>query len=372
MNTMQPQEILNLVWQLAMTVKKQKKYFHHSAIASFLTRENLAILAQHRMSKKILQSILAKLEIPDRVRLCRDILPAIDIVPDDWRAIVFANSFDIHSLYHEDSILDNELEWLIHFQQYRKKYCQHGRPGCNELKCLDLAPPKIKPWSPKLQASITQDHIPSFMLLAPMEQPEITPAMIAQILDDGAFGIFSTLVEHIDILPIQMTMKQILYYAVSHLDDRTGTDVIDLLLILQHTAIGLAVEGLVEVLLLEEGVEDSEVVLDLCRFLLGVVVGVRDRVAQRVFDFTGCQDLKNGLHVLERERHFVLFEVIDLRDGTEHRVVVATEGHEHLRADLHILIRNVIKRAHHAFRFNGAITIDVHWLPPWVCLLPAL
>ena len=132
------------------------------------------------------------------------------------------------------------------------------------------------------------------------------------------------------------------------------------------------VEGLVEVLLLEEGVEDSEVVLDLCRFLLGVVVGVRDRVAQRVFDFTGCQDLKNGLHVLERERHFVLFEVIDLRDGTEHRVVVATEGHEHLRADLHILIRNVIKRAHHAFRFNGAITIDVHWLPPWVCLLPAL
>ena len=229
MNTMQPQNVLNLVWQLAMTVKKQKKYFHHSAIASFLTRENLAILAQHRMSRKILQGILAKLEIPDRVRLCCDILPAVGIVPDDWRAIVFANSFDIHGLYHEDSILDNELEWFVHFHPFRKNYCQHKKPGHNELKCLDLAPPKIKPWSPKLQDSITQDHIPSFMLLAPMEQPEITPAMIAQILDDGAIGIFSTLLEHTDILPIKLTMKQILYYAVSHLDDRTGTDVINLL-----------------------------------------------------------------------------------------------------------------------------------------------
>ncbi len=53
--------------------------------------------------------------------------------------------------------------------------------------------------------------------------------MIAQILDDGAIGIFSTLLEHTDILPIKLTMKQILYYAVSHLDDRMGTDVIDLL-----------------------------------------------------------------------------------------------------------------------------------------------
>ena len=49
---MQPQEILNLVWQLAMTVKKQKKYFHHSAIASYMTRENLAILAQQRKGSK--------------------------------------------------------------------------------------------------------------------------------------------------------------------------------------------------------------------------------------------------------------------------------------------------------------------------------
>jgi hypothetical protein len=172
---MQPQNVLNLVWQLAMTVKKQKKYFHHSDIASFLTRENLAILAQHRMSKKILQSILVKLEIPDRVRLCRDILPAIDIIPDDWRAIVFANSFDIHGLYHEDSILDNELEWFVHFHPFRKKFCQHEKPGCNELKCLDLAPPKIKPWSPKLQDSITQDHIPSFMLLAPWNNRKSHP-----------------------------------------------------------------------------------------------------------------------------------------------------------------------------------------------------
>ena len=226
---MQTHSVLNLVWQLAMTVKKQKKYFHHSAIASYMTRENLAILAQHRMSKKILQSILAKLEIPDRVRLCRDILPAIGIVPDDWRAIVFANSFDIHSLYHEDSILDNELEWLIHFQQFRKKYCQHKKPGHNELKCLDLAPPKIKPWSPKLQDSITQDHIPSFMLLVPMEQSEITPDMLVHLLDNGALGIFSTLLEHDDVLPIILTMKQILYYAVSHLDDRTGMAVINLL-----------------------------------------------------------------------------------------------------------------------------------------------
>ena len=226
---MQPHSVLNLVWQLAMTVKKQKKYFHHSAIASFLTRENLAILAQHRMSKKILQSILAKLEIPDRVRLCRDILPAIDIVPDDWRAIVFANSFDIHGLYHEDSILDNELEWFVHFHPFRKNYCQHKMPGHNELKCLDLAPPKIKPWSPKLQDSITQDHIPSFMLLVPMEQSEITPDMLVHLLDNGALGIFSTLLEHDDVLPIILTMKQILYYAVSHLDDRTGMAVINLL-----------------------------------------------------------------------------------------------------------------------------------------------
>ena len=211
---MQPQEILNLVWQLAMTVKRKRKYFSYSAIASFLTRENLAILAQHRMSKKILQSILAKLEISDRVRLCRDILPAIDIVPDDWRAIVFANSFDIHGLYHEDSILDNELEWFVHFHPFRKNYCQHEKPGCNELKCLDLAPPKIKPWSPNLQDSITQDHIPSFMLLAPMEQPEITPAMLVHILDNGALGIFSTLLEHDDVLPIKLTMKQILYYEI--------------------------------------------------------------------------------------------------------------------------------------------------------------
>ncbi|MBP5674473.1 MAG: hypothetical protein J6X49_18970 [Victivallales bacterium] len=229
MNTKQPQKILNLVWQLAMTVKKQKKYFHHSAIASFLTRENLAILAQHRMSSKILQSILAKLEIPDRVQLCRDILPAIDIVPDDWRAIVFANSYTSYKAYPADSISENELEWLIHFQHFRKKYCQHGRSGCNELKCLDLAPPKIKPWSPKLQDSITQDHIPSFMLLVPMEQSEITPDMLVHLLDNGALGIFSTLLEHDDVLPIKLTMKQILYYAVSHLDDRTGMAVINLL-----------------------------------------------------------------------------------------------------------------------------------------------
>lgn len=229
MNTMQPQEILNLVWQLAMTVKKQKKYFHHSAIASFLTRENLAILAQHRMSKKILQSILAKLEISDRVRLCSDILPAIDIVPDDWRAIVFANSYTVYNATPANSIPENALEWLIHFQQFRKKYCQHGRPGCNELKCLDLAPPKTKPWSPKLQDSITQDQIPSFMLLVPMEQSEITPDMLVHILDNGALGIFSTLLEHDDVLPINLTMKQILYYAVSHLDDRTGMAVINLL-----------------------------------------------------------------------------------------------------------------------------------------------
>ena len=229
MNTMQPQEILNLVWQLAMTVKRKRKYFSYSAIASYMTRENLAILAQHRMSSKILQSILAKLESSDHALLCLDILPAIDIVPDDWRAIVFANSYTSYKTYLADSIPENELEWLIHFQQFRKKYCRHGRPGCNELKCLDLAPPKTKPWSPKLQDSITQDHIPSFMLLAPMEQPEITPDMLVHILDNGALGIFSTLLEHTDILPINLTMKQILYYAVSHLDDRTGMAVINLL-----------------------------------------------------------------------------------------------------------------------------------------------
>ena len=134
MNTMQPQNVLNLVWQLAMTVKKQKKYFHHSAIASFLTRENLAILAQHRMSKKILQSILAKLEISDRVRLCRDILPAIDIVPEDWRAIVFANSFDIHGLYHEDSILDNELESALKFAAQRGVDVSLILPGLPDKK----------------------------------------------------------------------------------------------------------------------------------------------------------------------------------------------------------------------------------------------
>ncbi len=53
--------------------------------------------------------------------------------------------------------------------------------------------------------------------------------MIAQILDDGAIGIFSTLLEHTDILPIKLTWKQILYYTVSHLDDRKSIDIIDLL-----------------------------------------------------------------------------------------------------------------------------------------------
>ena len=212
-----------------MMVKRKRKYFHYSAIASYMTHENLAILAQHRMSRKILQSILAKLETSDRVLLCHDVLSAVDIVPDEWRATVFANSFTFNNAYPADSISDNELEWLIHFQQFRKKYCQHGRPGNKELQCLDFAPPKNKPWSPKLQFSITQDHIPSFMLLAPMEQPEITPAMLVQILDDGALGIFSTLLEHDDVLPIKLTLKQILYYTVSHLDDRTGLDIINLL-----------------------------------------------------------------------------------------------------------------------------------------------
>ncbi len=229
MSTTKPQNILQFVWQLAMMVKRKRKYFPYSAIASYMTRENLAILAQHRMSSKILQSILAKLETSDRVLLCRDVLPAVEIVPDEWRAIVFANSFPFYNTDHGESISENELEWLIHFQLFRKNYCLHGRPGYKELKCLDFAPPKNKPWSPKLQTSITQDQTPQFMLLVPMEQPEISPAMLIQILDDGALGIFSTLLEHEDVLPIKLTLKQILYYTVSHLDDRTGIAVIDLL-----------------------------------------------------------------------------------------------------------------------------------------------
>ena len=229
MNTTKPQNPLNLVWQLAMMVKRKRKYFSYSAIVSYMTRENLAILAQHRMSSKILQSILAKLESSDHALLCRDLLPAIDIVPNNWRAIVFANSYTSYKTYPADSISENELEWLIHFQSFREKYCLHGKPGSKELKCLDFAPPKIKPWSPKLQTSITQDQTPQFMLLVPMEQPEISPAMLLQILDDGALGIFSTLVEHDDVLPIKLTLKQILYYTVSHLDDRTGIAVINLL-----------------------------------------------------------------------------------------------------------------------------------------------
>ena len=229
MNTTKPHNPLNLIWQLAMTVKRKRKYFSYSTIASYMTRENLAILAQHRMSSKILQSILAKLESSDHALLCRDLLPAIDIVPNDWRAIVFANSYTSYKTYPADSISENELEWLIHFQPFRKKFCQHNMLGSDELKCLDFAPPKIKPWSPKLQTSITQDQTPQFMLLVPMEQPEISPAMLLQILDDGALGIFSTLLEHDDVLPIKLTLKQILYYTVSHLDDRTGITVIDLL-----------------------------------------------------------------------------------------------------------------------------------------------
>ena len=52
MKTMQPQNVLNLVWQLAMTVKRKRKYFSYSAIAFYMTRENLAILAQQRKGSK--------------------------------------------------------------------------------------------------------------------------------------------------------------------------------------------------------------------------------------------------------------------------------------------------------------------------------
>lgn len=217
----------NLAWQLAMTVKKQKKYFAYSAIAPFMTKDNLAILVHHKIFERLLRTIIHKLAVDDHVYLWNDILSAKTIVPNELRALVFADCCSHLMQTNNTKISDTSPEWLVDVHPLRKHYCWQRKLGYVALKCLDLH--EATTYSETLNDVIAKDMIPQFMLLLPMESPQVTPGLIALILKNGSLGIFSTLLDYHDILTFQMSFEEMLFYAASHLDDKIGMAAINLL-----------------------------------------------------------------------------------------------------------------------------------------------
>lgn len=192
-----------------------------------MTSDNLAILVQHKMFERLLRTIINKLALDDHVHLWNDILSSKMIVPKKLRALVFADCCSHLTLTDNTQIAKDSPEWLVDVHPFRKRYCWQRKLGYVALKCLDLH--EATTYSETLNTVIAKDMIPQFMLLLPMESPQVTPVLIALILKNGSLGIFSALLDYHDILTFQMTFEEILFYAVSHLDDRVGMEVIKLL-----------------------------------------------------------------------------------------------------------------------------------------------
>ena len=222
---MQHDSTINIAWQLAMAMKKKRKYLPFSCISSFMTKENLVLLSQHNMGESVLRSVLNKLDIKDHAYLWNAILPTIGIIPDSWRYLVFA---DCCRFFRSpiSVVPDVDIRLLVDLAPFRQLYCRRRMPGFTELKWLDFkGMPKC---STIMYKSIREDDVSTFMLCVPMELPEIPPVMITDILDNGALKIFSALLEYDDICKFKMTLKEILYYAVSHLDDLHGMAIINM------------------------------------------------------------------------------------------------------------------------------------------------
>lgn len=214
----------------------------YEVIAPFMIRENLVLLAGQKMARRTLFSLSGhRLRYEDRFLFWEDILSAVDVLPNEWRATICLDC--LHSseswnprerngclpYYNPNDYNKEELssyvvssKWLVDAPLVRKWYCRLHKPGCEVLNCIDGRRPVNYPLRQGLMECIRQDDLPGFALLQAMSQNHTAWTLVKDVLDNNALAIFSWLVENDDTLFTNTTPYQLMVYAASNLKSSTA------------------------------------------------------------------------------------------------------------------------------------------------------
>ena len=226
-----------------------KAHIPYKVIAPFMTRENLVLLAQQKMSRRLLVSLSRRqLRHEDRFLFWEDILSSSDLLPKEWRAEIFLDCFTssenwrpcerngtqpyYHFRDYDKERLSNYVvssKWLVDAPLVRKWYCQLHKPGFEVLRCIDSRHAVKFPLREKQLEHIRQDDLPGFALLHTMLCQGSGWFLVQDVLRNNAHGIFAWLVENDASLLECITPFQLMVYAVANCSSKTAISAVECL-----------------------------------------------------------------------------------------------------------------------------------------------
>lgn len=231
------------------SLRRQKAVIPYGVVAPYMTRENLQLLSQQKISRRLLVNLSStKMVREDLFLFWEDILSAVDILPVEWRARIFldcllrSRSCTPHErcgrtpYYNFNNYDKDEMagyvvssKWLVDIPLVRKWYCRLHKPGAELLRCIDQRREVNYPMRCELMEFIRGDDLPGFGLMYTMTGQGANWTLVMDVLKNNATRIFDWLLENAPDMFAAINPYYLMVYAVSNLSMKMALHTVDAL-----------------------------------------------------------------------------------------------------------------------------------------------